>query len=109
MSLLTLLKMPAKYVLDPHYYIVLESHLHYLRTHPLTRVVYVTGQQAEKFTGDFDGLLDSLSIDKKYHYLITRLNNLACSTDYEGLETSIVMPDSNTISRFITIYTSLED
>lgn len=109
MSLLTELSLPEKDVLDPDYYVLLESHVPMLRTHKDTQLIEVNGQQAEKYTGDFHGLLDSLLISKKYHYLITRVNGYNCSTDYDGLRKSFYIPSMDVIGAFLATYGSIED
>ncbi len=109
MSLLNILKVPDEEVLDPQYYILLETHVHYLKKHPSTQLVEVTGQQAEKYTGDLSGLLDSLAVDKKYHYLIARVNDLTACTEYDGKKTLLLIPDTNIARQFMTIFNSRED
>lgn len=109
MSLLTELTLPEPRVLDEKFYILLESHVPLLRTHSGTQLVEVNGQQAEKYTGDFHGLLDSLMVDKKYHYLVTRVNGYNCSTDYDGLRKSFYIPSVDLIGAFFATYSSIED
>lgn len=109
MALLDVLKVPEMNVTDPNFYVLLDSHVAYLTRHPLSEWAQVTGQQAEKYRGDFHGLLDSLSIDKKYHYLITRMNGLVSSGDYDGFVTQILLPDYPTAARFMAIWTTRED
>lgn len=106
MSLLTILNAPNPQVLDQNFYVLLESHLPYLLSHPKTRVVEVTGLSAEKYTGDFHGLLDTLAIDKKYHYLVTRMNAMTCSTEYDGKNTAFMIPDMSVVSAFLSTYNS---
>lgn len=108
-SLLNILKVPDEEVLDPQYYVLLETHVHYLKKHPNTQLVEVTGQQAEKYTGDLSGLLDSLAVDKKYHYLIARVNDLTACTEYDGKTTLLLIPDTNIARQFMTIFNSRED
>lgn len=107
MPLLDKLHLPPEQVLNPDYYVVIESHLRYLREHPATAVVTVTGQQAEKYTGDFYGLLDSLSVNKN-HYLVMRVNKMHASSDYDGRTLTLHIPDTATISQFLTLFNSIE-
>lgn len=108
MSLITALKLPNSRVLSEDYYVLLETHLPYLRTHPLTKVTEVPLPSAEKYIGDFHGLLDSIAIDKKFHYLITRLNGLVDSTAYDGKQNLLIIPDIATVAAFIETYSSIE-
>lgn len=109
MSLLQSLGPVDKMSLTESYYTLLESHLPYLLNHPTTKTVVVPSQQAEKYTGDFHGLLDVLAIGKKYHYLVTKLNGMNCSTDYDGRRVEFVIPSPETISSFLATYGSRED
>lgn len=109
MSLLASLNLPNPRAIDTNYYVLLETHISYLRMHPETKVVEVTGQQGEKYIGDFHGLLDTLAIDKKYHYLITRVNNMNSSVDYDGSQLALYVPSISVIAAFIATYDSLED
>lgn len=109
MSLLDNLVVPNSQVNDLNYYVLLETHIPYLKTHEQTQYVEVTGQQAEMYRGDFHGLLDSLRVNKKYHYIVTRVNGLLSSTDYDGVTTGIYVPNPSTISSFLATYESIED
>lgn len=109
MTLLSSLNLPDPRVLEDSYYVLLETHIPMLRKDPKTRLIEINGQQAEKYTGDFHGLLDSLFIDKKYHYLITRVNGLNCSTDYDGFRKNFYIPDFDVIGAFLATYSSVED
>jgi len=108
LSLISAMTVPGDWILEEQFYVLLESHLSFLRNHALTKITEVKLQQAEKYTGDFHGLLDTLAIDKKFHYLITRLNGLNCSTDYKGTNAFIIMPDTDTAADFISTYLSTE-
>jgi len=109
MSLLTLLRVPETHVLEENYTVLMETHVQYLREHPKTTVQAVEGLQAEKFIGDLDGLLDFMAVDKKYHYLIGRMNGYNCSNDYDGEKEAFLIPATDIASQFLEIYTSLED
>lgn len=108
MSLRNFLKLPNEPVIDPGYFVMLESHLPYLREKGLTSTKVVEGQQAAKYAGDFHGLLNSLQVGKKFHYLVTRLNGYVRSQDYDGLRTEILLVDERTVSGIIATYTSNE-
>lgn len=107
MALLTRLQTQDAIVLNTDYYVLIESHLSFLRSHQKTALINVSGQAAEKYTGDFYGLLDSLSI-KKNHYLIMRLNDLYSSTDYDGKQLEFIIPDEVAVNRILTTHRSIE-
>ena len=109
MSLAKSIRIPHSRVLQEDFYILMESHIPMLRKHPNTREYEVNGQQAEKYKGDFHGLLQSLDIVKKYHYIITRVNHFNASTDYDGFQTRFVVPDTQTMDMIFSIYNSIED
>ena len=109
MSLLEILRVPETHVLEENYTVLMETHVQYLREHPKTTLQAVEGLQAEKYTGDLDGLLDFMAVDKKYHYLITRMNGYNCSNDYEGEKLEFLIPAVDVASQFLEMYTSIED
>ena len=109
MSLLQILRVPESHVLELGYVILMETHLVYLRNHKNTTVVDVTAQVAEKYIGDLNGLLDTLAIDKKYYYLITRMNGYLSSEEYDGTATTFMVPDFSEASQILAMYTSIED
>lgn len=108
MSLLDILEIPEDVVNDPNYYVHLETHVEYLKYHKGTMVLSVTGLEAEKYKADFYGLLLSLKVERKYHYLVMRMNGYANSSDYDGIRTDILYPDVGEAARVIDIYSSLE-
>lgn len=99
---------PGSEVADINYYTLQESHISYLRNYPGSKTVAVEGQIADKFAGDFYGLLDFLRIDKKYHYLIMRINDLYSAADYTGEVTEIFVPPIGNINQLFTIFASIE-
>lgn len=108
MSLLELITAPEDVAKDRDYYDVQESHLEYLRKHRTTKVEVIGREITAKYKGDFYGLLNYLGVDKKYHYLIMRLNNLSCSSSFDGDTNIIVRPDLGTINGIFVIYSSEE-
>lgn len=108
MSLLSRLTTPNPIVKEESYYILLDTHVDYFKKHSKTKYISVTGLQAEKYKGDFHGLLNYLAIDKKLHYLITRMNNLYSSSDYDGELLSIMIPEPGAVAQVIATYSSIE-
>ena len=108
-SLLSELRVPETHTVESGYVTLMESHLHYLRTSKNTTLVTTTGDYAEKYIGDFYGLLDYLTIDKKYRYFVLRMNGMASSEAYDGTRLSFLIPNYGEADSFLDIYTSLED
>lgn len=109
MSLLSTLTLPGDEVLDEAYYVLLETHVEYLLKSPSLSSLTVTGQVAEKYRGDFSGLLDSAGVDKNYHYLILRMNRMMSFSDYDGVTTHILIPSYSEAAEFMGVFNSRED
>jgi len=107
-SLLEDINTPDDIVKDPDYYEVLESHLSFMKTHRSTKTISIGLDQAAIYKGDFYGLLNSLHVDKKYHYPIMRVNGLLSSSDYDGILSEIIQPSEEVINDITTIYLSVE-
>lgn len=86
--------------------LMLESHLTYLRTLSTNRVMKVSEHQCYKYEGDFYGLLNDLNVEKKYHYVIMRVNALASSSDFKEIISEIIVPDTSEIVRLNNLYLS---
>lgn len=84
------LALPSSFVTDPDYYTLLETHIPYIRS--ISSPVQVLPNTADIYQGDFDGLLENMGIPKKYHYLVRRINGYNNSGDYDGQETTILIP-----------------
>ena len=89
---------------EEDFIILVESHLTKLRHSPNVRERDIEPLQSYKYTGDFYGLLDSLSIDKKYHFIVLRFNGYESSADFKGEEELILVPDFNEIELLKNIY-----
>jgi hypothetical protein len=109
MSLLASLDIPESMVLDPRFYVHLETHVEYFKNKTTTDVVSITGLDAEKYKGDLYGLLLFLGIERKYHFLVMRMNDMVSSSDYDGLRDSLRIPNISEASAIIQLYDSLED
>lgn len=82
----------------------LETHLNYFKTSTGIKSFPVGDAENYKFIGDFYGILDSHSIEKKYHYIVMRFNNLKNSNDYKGDLLRILLPDFNQIELLKNLY-----
>lgn len=89
---------------DPNFIIAIESHLTFFRSSPSLRVKAVSVHQNSKYEGDFYGLLDDLSVDKKYHYTVMRVNGLVSSADYPGDKESIFIPNFSEIDQLKNVF-----
>ena len=89
---------------DPNFLIMIESHFTYLRG--LDSVISQTVEPAiaHKYEGDFNGLLNHLNIPKKYHNIIVRFNNLACTNDYTRDMLTFYVPSITEIDLIKSIY-----
>lgn len=108
MGLLNDLTIPTDKVIDPDFYVLVDSHLKYLREHPETQVAEVTAMNAKKYMGDFHGLLNFLNVGKKYHYLVTRLNGLMASTDFDGNQTRVLLPPMERVASIFAVFDAEE-
>lgn len=108
MSLRNQLRLPSEGVNTHDYYVLMESHLPLVRQMPTTRVVQIEGHEAAKYRGDFHGLLNSLGLDKKFHYLTTRLNGMYRSQDYDGQNVTLYLPDESRMNGFIATFESVQ-
>lgn len=69
-----------------------------------TSSISITQQEADKWYGDFYGLLITKGIPVDKLWLITILNGLNCSSDYNSDFLNITTPDPDYIDRLIDIY-----
>jgi hypothetical protein len=83
---------------------LIESHLTYLRKLPKNQVVSVSDKQAYKYEGDLYGLLNDLSVPKKYHYIVMRVNDYLSSADYKGDVRDLLIPDLDEVTLLKNIY-----
>ena len=108
MKLLDLLPEAEENQKDVAYFHLQDSHVSFLKAHPATRVTQVEPLQADKYTGDFFGLLDYLRVGKKYHFVVMRVNGLYSSGDFDGEMQSVLIPPLDEVNKIFTIYNSLE-
>lgn len=89
---------------EPGFLALIESHLTYLRSLKNNQVMTISEHQAYKYEGDLYGLLNDLSIEKKYHYVVMRVNNYMSSADYDGRVRDLVIPDFGEVTLLKSIY-----
>lgn len=90
--------------MNPRFLHTVESHLTYLRSSEGLRVLPVTEHQGYKYEGDFFGLLDDLLIEKKYHHITMRVNDIHSSSDYKGNLPVVLLPSLNEVDMIKNIF-----
>lgn len=85
---------------------VIETHLTYLKGLSTNRPYTFSAQVADKYHGDFYGLLDYFQIPKKYHHVTMLINGLMSSSDYGYEKTSIILPDYNELELLKAVYST---
>lgn len=83
---------------------LMEANLTWLRNNPANTVIPIDPHGTYKYEGDFYGLLDNLGINKKYHWIVMRMNNIYRPGDVNEELSSIEVPDIQSIERLITMY-----
>lgn len=94
---------------EPGFILIIETHLSQLRGSNGAKLLPVTEQQGYKYEGDFYGLLDDLKIDKKYHLIVLRVNDLLSSADYKGDLSHVVLPSLSQVELLKSIYQTSEE
>ena len=89
---------------DPLFRVMLESHLTYLRGLPTTKLLTLDPNSVYTYEGDLFGLLDSLKINKIYHWIIMLINGIDSPNDIDGTLISLVIPDFGVIETLKGIY-----
>lgn len=82
----------------------LEAHLTYLRTKGEIRIAPVSDHLGYKHEGDLFGLLDSLNILKKFHYIVMRVNGYEHTADFKGDIDYLVIPDLNEVEMLRSVW-----
>ena len=83
---------------------VVEDHLTYFRTYDGVVVNQLTNVQCVKYQGDLFGLLLDLKIDKRYHHVVMRVNDLYSPADFTGDINQIVIPNLAQVDMTKNIY-----
>jgi len=88
------------------YFVMIESHLTYIKSLSSNQTTAISKQQNDKYEGDFYGLLNELNIEKQYHYPTMRINGYDNSNDFLGDREFILIPDFQEINLLTRILTS---
>jgi hypothetical protein len=94
---------------SPEFLTIIESHLTHLRQSEGLKALPVSEHQGYKYEGDFFGLLDDLRIEKKYHHIALRVNDMKSSADYKGDMKFVLIPAANQIEILKTILQTSEE
>lgn len=78
--------------------VAIESHLDYLRIYN-PQYVTISDLQSYKYEGDLYGLLQELKYEKKFHYVIARVNGYKNSNDYNGEIVTLIIPNLTEVLR----------
>lgn len=83
---------------------MLEDHLTWIKEHEGTRVVNIGPGDANKYHGDFNGLLSSLGLRFKYHWITMRLNGYFRPDEYRTEHVQVYIPSEAAIDGLRTRY-----
>lgn len=97
---LTKNRIESKYT-NPNVRSELEKLSYLIRRNAGGRLRNVNANLAKTYTGDFYGLLQEIGIEAKFHWITMRINNLKSSMDYDGLTTTILVPNFNLIEKSV--------
>ena len=104
MTLTDSVSQPDDSFFDEEFMVMIDSHLTWLRSDPDGTMQAISNIQAYKWEGDLFGLLDNLGIDKRYHFIIARVNYYENSTDYRGDVYQLFIPTLSNINMLNNIY-----
>lgn len=91
---------------DPKFIDLVESHMTYLRSHPNAGHLTITPLEADIYTGDFYGLLQSYHFPSWAHYLILRVNGYLSQTDYDGKYMTFLIPPMDEVELLREVFLS---
>lgn len=86
---------------------VILQHLDILMSRKENSSIDLTQQEADKWYGDFHGLLQTRGVRPHLYWIITVMNGLNCSTDYDSDFTVIVTPDTEYLDKLMDIHNTI--
>jgi hypothetical protein len=86
------------------YQTLVETHLQWLLSLPSTTSVGIVPGDAYKYEGDLTGLLLQYNVPVYHHYVVMRMNDMRCPTDYKKEMLSLYVPDSGVMSQLDQIF-----
>lgn len=85
----------------------LETLLPTIQARSDTDFMQVTPVDALKYQGDFYGLLQFKLVQPKYHWIVLRMNGMVNPTDYDGQETTFLLPNYGFVDEQFRLYQTL--
>lgn len=105
MALVQLINDPgADVYYSPAWQQMMESHLRATINRADNTVLNFTPAQAYKYEGDLAGLLTELKVKPCYHWLLMRFNDMRTYTDFDGVQTSLRVPNFTFIERLTEVH-----
>lgn len=92
---------------DDRFRDVILAHRELILARQGTTHISVTQYEADKYYGDFYGLLLSKGVSSDLLWLVTVLNGLNSSDEYNSDFLSIITPDSGYIDRLINMFNTI--
>ncbi len=85
---------------------VLESHLNYFRSNLNLRVIEIQPKKADIYNGDLFGYLNELNISPQYHWLVMRINNYYCNSEFGPGKKYLQIPNNGELEQIRSVYTA---
>lgn len=87
----------------------IEANLQYLITNANPARLTVTDAEAYMYRGDLLGLFNSKGVSEKHQWITLRMNGYLCASDFDGTQTTFIVPAEGIIAsierRFTALYT----
>lgn len=93
---------------DPSVQASLYAHLNILTTGRKSTMITIDLNKADRFRGDFIGLLIDQQIPVDLHPIICEMNDLSDPADYDGTKTSFIIPFQEDVNDIVVRHKSLD-
>ncbi len=88
------------------FHTMLENHVLLLVRSSGSQVIGIENGQAMQYDSDFFGLLTTLQVPPKYHWVTMRCNGMYSPFDYKSSITSVILPNFEEIDDLERLYNS---
>jgi hypothetical protein len=88
------------------FHTMLENHVLLLIRSSGSQVLSVENGQALQYDSDFFGLLNTLLVPPKYHWVTMRCNGMYSPNDYKSSVTSVILPNFDEIDALEGMFNS---